>query len=235
MMIFLLFLTVLPTIPDAVFLWILTIFLWILGISAALLIIAAILIVVPIRVEAMLKDGNFSIIVRILGLKFRRKISFDDSDNSDEKNKKLSEKLRKKEELQTEDDETQDKISINEKIYDLKLKIYMARHILQDSGRYLSRKMIFESFVLKIRFGDGNAATTGIEAGIIWGIIGSLVAALNNLFILETPADVNVLPEFNQKMLDLYIFGIIRTRLVHIIIAAIIGVKIYKKYDKNAD
>jgi hypothetical protein len=195
---------------------------WILGILAALLAIIAILLIAPIRAAATLQDKKLSVEVRILGLKFGKGLSA-------EKVAKVAEKKVESEvKVETEDENA----SIREKIHDVKRKIYMVRHILHEMRKRLFRKIVFEKLELKIRFGDGNAATTGVEAGIIWGAVGGLVALLNNIFIVEKPIDVAVLPEFNQKLLDLYIDGIIRTRLAHIIIAAIIAVKIYKKYEK---
>ena len=107
----------------------------------------------------------------------------------------------------------------------------MVRHILFEVRRALFGKVIIEALVVKLRFGDGNAATTGIETGVIWGLFGGLTSVLNNNFVVEEPIDVQILPEFNQKMLDLYINGIIRTRLVHIIIAAFVALRTYNKYE----
>ena len=104
--------------------------------------------------------------------------------------------------------------------------------MLIEIGQYLAGKIIIEELVLKLRFGDSDAARTGIETGLIWAAIGGITAAANNFFTVEKPIEVDVMPEFNQKMLDLYINGIIRTRVAHIIIAAIMALRIYSKYDK---
>jgi len=196
---------------------------WILGILAGVIAIIAVLLIVPIRLEVMVKDKKSTFSLKILGINLTKRFS-------PEKIAKVAEKKVEKEVAVEVKDEN---ASIREKIHDVKRKIYMVRHILQEFRQSLFRRIIFERFVLKIRFGDGNAATTGIETGIIWGLVGGLVAILNNNFVVKTPVDVDVLPEFNQKMLDLYIDGIIRTRLVHIMIAGIMAIKLYKKYENK--
>jgi len=196
---------------------------WVLGILGFLSAIIALLLFAPIRFEILVKDGKSVIKLKILGINLAKRFS-------PEKIAKLTEKQVEREiaaEVKDED------ASIREKINDVKRKIYMVRHILQEMKQKLFRKIIFERFVLKLRFGDGNPVTTGIETGIIWGLVGGLAAILNNNFVVKTPIDVDVLPEFNQKMLDLYIDGIIRTRLVHIMIAGFIAVKLYKEYENK--
>jgi len=199
------------------------VFFWFLGILAGLLGIIAILLILPIRLEITVQDKKSTFSVRILGINLTRRFS-------PEKVAKKAEKAVEKEiEVEVKDEDA----STSEKIHDVKRKIYMARHILQEMRQKLFRKIVFERFVLKIRFGDGNAATTGIEAGLIWAVIGGLLAVLNNTFTFKTNADIAVLPEFNQKMFDLYIDGIIRTRLVHIMIAGIVAITLYKKYENK--
>jgi len=195
---------------------------WILGILGFILALVAVLAFAPLRARATLKDGEISAEIKILGMHFAKQMPA-------EKVVKLTEKKAEKEvKEETQDDNT----SISEKIYDVKRKIYAVRVVMEQLTKYLSKRLIFESLTIKLRFGDGNPPTTAIETGLIWGAIGGLTAVLNNYFIVETPIDADVLPEFNQKMLDLYISGIIRTRLAHIIIAAFKGVKIYDKIEK---
>jgi len=196
---------------------------WILGILAGLLAIIAIILIMPIRLEVTVKDKKSTFSVRILGINLTRRFS-------PEKIVKMTERKVEEEVAVEVKDEN---ASIREKIHDVQRKIYMIRHILQEMRQSLFRRIIFERFVLKIRFGDGNAATTGIETGLVWGLIGGLIAVLNNCFVVKTPLDVDVLPEFNQKMFDLYIDGIIRTRLVHIMIAGFVAVKLYKEYENK--
>ncbi|MCL2837723.1 MAG: DUF2953 domain-containing protein [Oscillospiraceae bacterium] len=195
---------------------------WILGIIGFLVLLVTILLFAPLRLQAEVKDGDLTATVKILGIKYVKKM------DAETPIKKTGKKAKKEVKEETQDE----KASIREKIHDVRRKIQMVREILQEVRAYLSTRLIFESLTLKLRFGDGNAARTGIETGLIWGAAGGLVALLNNNFIVKTPIDVEIMPEFNQKMFDLYVNGIIRTRLAHIIIAAFIAVKVYRKYDE---
>jgi len=201
---------------------------WVLGILGFLLLLLTVLIIAPIRLSAEYKDEELAVAVKVLGIKYRKKINLNELSEESEKPPKKPKKKSKKNKIPKPKKEK----SIREKIYDIRVMIYMARHILIEVGQYLSGKIIIEELTFKIRFGVGDAAKTGIQTGLIWAGVGGVIAAANNFFTVEKPIDADVMPEFNQKMLDLYINGIIRTRVAHIIVAGIKAVRIYLRYDK---
>ena len=74
----------------------------------------------------------------------------------------------------------------------------------------------FYDIYLRLRYGSGDAAATGILYGGIWTVIGSAYSYLCRYFSIEFPK-VELEPVFNEKVFDIEAQGIIKTRLVHII------------------
>lgn len=93
-------------------------------------------------------------------------------------------------------------------------------------------KIHFQKLSITLEYGSGNAATTGILYGVIWGIVSSIYNTLNLYFNAEYP-EVNVTPDFHNKKFDIAVKGILRVRLVHII-SAIIKI-IYSEIKKNKE
>ncbi len=77
---------------------------------------------------------------------------------------------------------------------------------------------------IKVDYGTGDPADTGILYGIIWGAIGNLYQLFSQYFIFDFPeAEIN--PDFENKVFKTEFEGIIRVRLVHIINAILKSIK----------
>lgn len=81
---------------------------------------------------------------------------------------------------------------------------------------YAGEKVEFSDIYLRASFGTGDAAHTGIVCGAIWTLIGNVYAFLCRFLNLEFP-EVELIPCFNEKVFKIEAEGIIRIRLVHII------------------
>ncbi|MBQ9737476.1 MAG: DUF2953 domain-containing protein [Clostridia bacterium] len=94
----------------------------------------------------------------------------------------------------------------------------------------------FSGIYLRVRYGTGDAAITGMIYGAIWSIVGSIYSLLCRFFKVDFPK-IELEPVFGGKALEIEAEGIIRTRLVHIITAAYRSMKIYlqHKKEKGAD
>lgn len=81
---------------------------------------------------------------------------------------------------------------------------------------YADGKVEFSDIYIRSRFGTGDAAHTGMICGAIWTLIGNIYAFLCRFLNIEFP-EVDLLPAFNEKVFEIEGEGIIRIRLVHII------------------
>ena len=81
---------------------------------------------------------------------------------------------------------------------------------------YAGDKVEFSDIYIRSRFGTGDAAHTGMICGAIWTLIGNVYAFLCRFLNLEFP-EVDLVPAFNEKVFEIEGEGIIRIRLVHII------------------
>ncbi len=81
---------------------------------------------------------------------------------------------------------------------------------------YAGDKVEFSDIYIRSRFGTGDAAHTGIICGAIWTLIGNVYAFLCRFLNIEFP-EVDLIPCFNEKAFEIEAEGIIRIRLVHII------------------
>lgn len=76
---------------------------------------------------------------------------------------------------------------------------------------------------IKVTYGTGDPADTGILYGIIWAAIGNLYQLFNQYLVFDFP-EAEIMPDFENKVFETEFFGIIKLKLVHIISA------LYKSY-----
>ena len=183
--------------------------------------IIGILIFAEIKVYFSLKNEVISLTVKIWGVTLYKLKKSD-----------AAKKEKKKKEKEPEPKEDQ-QISLREKIHNLKDKFHHIKHVLEVALEQISDKLKVEGLTILIRFGDGNAATTAIETGVLWGILGGLNAILNNYLVIENSPDIQVIPDFNNKFIEVYADSIIKTRIVHIITIFTAVMSAYKNYEKN--
>lgn len=77
---------------------------------------------------------------------------------------------------------------------------------------------------IKIDYGTGDPADTGILYGVIWATIGNLYQLFNQYLVFDFPT-VELNPDFENKVFKTEFEGIIKVRLVHIISALLKNIK----------
>ncbi|MFA5524254.1 MAG: DUF2953 domain-containing protein [Tissierellales bacterium] len=107
-----------------------------------------------------------------------------------------------------------------------KIKKYIDLFI--DIINYIIRKITINSLKWSSTVGFGDAALTGIAYGILWTIIGSLLNIIFNNKKINN-VSVNLYPDFNNSILEIDFFCIIKFKIAHIIIAGIKGLKVLIK------
>lgn len=96
------------------------------------------------------------------------------------------------------------------------------------SPKQFTRRIIevFRKFVViknvnaEIIFGTGDAAHTGIVIGRMWWMVGVAIAAIENNFKVSD-RKVEIVPNFNKRMLNVNFNCIFESKIVYIIIGSI--------------
>lgn len=129
-----------------------------------------------------------------------------------------------------EKSERGDKIVTLKQIIELKEIIrlvkrsYKKRIVVKTINNYMRKKIQIKKFIWMTRVGLDDAALTGIINGVLWGIKSSLVAFLFSEKRIKQ-FQIEVIPVFNQNILETYFDCIIKFKLVYIIIAGYYGLK----------
>lgn len=89
------------------------------------------------------------------------------------------------------------------------------------SVKFMLKPWIIKSFSWKTSFGTGDAAATGIAAGVLWSAKYLLWKKFTILFNVQTQPIMNVCPDFHNSKLEVEIDGIFASPLGNIIIASI--------------
>ncbi len=92
----------------------------------------------------------------------------------------------------------------------------------------LLREMRFRVEVVKTKirvdFGTGDPADTGLLYGIIWAAVGNIYQVFNRYLVFDFP-ETEINADFENKIFKTQFEGIIRVRLVHIITALAKSIK----------
>lgn len=93
-------------------------------------------------------------------------------------------------------------------------------HILMRPLKYIMEKTNIRRFSLKLSFGTGDAAATGLIYGAAWIVIGNMLALVNNFVKLSNPRII-IVPLFGSVQLAMDFSCIISIKFGHIISAGI--------------
>ena len=85
---------------------------------------------------------------------------------------------------------------------------------------------------VKIAFGTGDAAATGIAAGALNALVYTAVSVVHHSTLLKK-WDVSIDPDFEQEKFDAHLLCICTSRGVHIISMAAAALMIYKRIKKT--
>ncbi len=180
------------------------IYFWIfLGI---LLTVAVALLFAPLKIDIEYRNNKLKITVKCLFVK----VTLDREEFARKKTGQASKS----------NPQTNEKIGVIEKLKNLKKGFDEIRFILHDVFEHMRGKIEFSGVYVRVKYGTGDAAITGMIYGAIWSFIGSVYGFLCRFFRIKFPK-VELEPQFGGKAFEIEAEGIITTRLVHIIIAAI--------------
>lgn len=105
--------------------------------------------------------------------------------------------------------------------------------ITADILRLTKKRVTIRKISAEILFGSGDAARTGITIGRMWTVMGIGLSTLENNFkVLQRRIVIN--PDFNQKILNIYLSCIFEVKTVYIIIGSIYLLFKYKFKQKNS-
>ncbi len=91
-----------------------------------------------------------------------------------------------------------------------------AKDALDEILDLVKHRAKFSDIYVRLCYGTGDAANTGIMYGAIWAFVGNVYAYLCRHFYVEFPT-VELEPQFDKTAFEIEAQGIITTRLVHII------------------
>ena len=114
-----------------------------------------------------------------------------------------------------------EKVSALKEVYDEK------KQSLREMLSYARRHLSIKSVDFEIRFGFDNAAATGISTGAIWGM-GSFILKVIDSLIGIKKINMQVNPDFDNKIFEIYLKTILIMRPIHFII--IVG-QVLKTYN----
>lgn len=114
-------------------------------------------------------------------------------------------------------------------------RFYLLRdqvHNLNLIFKQVLKKIRCEQFEWYTRVGVGDAASTGVLTGVIWGIKTTIVGLFSHYVTLRTTPRMNVVPAFQGQNLDTRFSCILRFRIGNAIIA---GIRILFKFKKGRE
>ncbi len=193
------------------------IYFWVI-LALVLLAIAAVLF---LETKLIIEYRDKKVMLKIRNLFLRLTI---DSD-------KLS-KMRGEKKTEEKDTSKSEEKGIFERIAKLKEKYDSVRDIVNIFARCLKDRVSMSKIEIYIKYGTGDACTTGMAYGAIWTLISNIYSFLCRHFYITFP-DVKIDAQFDGgPMFETRCYGIIKLRFVHIIIAAVRSYKSYKKHKK---
>ncbi|WIV10969.1 DUF2953 domain-containing protein [Proteiniborus sp. MB09-C3] len=195
-----------------------------------------ILIYIPVFIKIEIKRKNHDDIINVKAtllkglIKFNYEISYIDLVTKDKSpllkiRRKLEEKNTEKELLRKES------VLKYEDIIEIYNNIKKYSNTFNKIIHYILKKIHINSLSLSTTIGLGDAALTGIAYGVLWTIIGTLLNILLNYKEIKDIKDMNIsiYPNFNESILEVDFFCIIKLKIVHIIIAGFKGIKVFIK------
>lgn len=167
---------------------------------AIILVIIALLLFSPLKIVVQYREKKIKLIFRCVFLRFSVK------DSAFQKKKKAEKPDEKPE-------EEKDGVS---RIKKMQGGFDSAKEALDEILDLVKHRAKFSDIYVRLRYGTGDAANTGIMYGAIWAFVGNIYAYLCRHFYVEFPT-VELEPQFDKAAFEVEAQGIITTRLVHII------------------
>lgn len=109
---------------------------------------------------------------------------------------------------------------IKENVEHHKRKLTDMRGFLWTLFKNMRYKIQILKTEIKIDYGTGDPADTGVLYGVMWAAIGNIYQVFNQYFIFDFPiAEIN--PDFENILFKIEFYGIIKVRLSNVLIALI--------------
>jgi hypothetical protein len=183
----------------------------------ALVVFVSVLLCARLKICVEYRDGKMKLIFRCLCFK----ISVKDST--------LRKQKKSKKGLEAQVADGKKPAGIFDRIRSFRDGYDGVRGVLEEILTLIKDRAEFTDIYIRIRYGTGDAAITGIIYGAIWGLVGNIYSLVCRYAKVKFPI-LELEPVFGGKAFEIEAEGIIVTRLVHIITAAFRSVKVYLKY-----
>ena len=145
----------------------------------------------------------------------------------------ISYTYRKKDKKKEEKDAADTpKPGIIERINSVKKGYEEVKDVIDEVVRFSHDHVEIRDIYIRVKYGTGDAAITGIIYGGIWTLVGNIYSIVCRFWKVQFPK-LELEPIFGGKAFEIEAEGIIKTRLVHIITTAIRSFKIYKNSKKQ--
>jgi hypothetical protein len=190
------------------------IYFWI--ILALILGFLALVLYSPLKINVEYRNAKMRLQFRCLFIK----ISIDDSRFKNKKNDKAELADRK------------NSVGAFDRIKNFRSGYENVKDILGEILDLVKNRAEFSGIFIRVKYGTGDAAITGMVYGAIWGLVGNIYAFLCRFFKIQFPT-LELEPVFGSKAFEIEAEGIIETRLVHIITAVLRSAKLYFKHKKK--
>jgi len=159
-----------------------------------ILFVIALVLFIPIKCIVSYDNERKLAVVRIFG------ITVYSSEKSKRKNKKQNVSEKK---------DGEKTFNIREDIKN----IYDALKIIYRSAR---NELTVKKLYLSYKFGRGDAALTGIYAGVVYAVVHSLGTFVYNKFKVKQQK-IDILPDFDNNIDELEVYIIIKLRVINLI------------------
>jgi len=90
-------------------------------------------------------------------------------------------------------------------------------HDLSEAFKGFLRKVHILKLQWNTRIGLEEAALTGVSAGVIWGVKGTLIGLASKYMVLEGKPEIQVVPQFDQLLFNTYLNAVFRFRIISVV------------------
>lgn len=103
----------------------------------------------------------------------------------------------------------------------LQRRILQLNATLMETGRRFMSRVVCERLEWETWIGTGDAASTGMVTGMIWGVKYTLIGFVGSHIRWEKAPQIEVQPRFNSERIETCLESIFRFRIGHAILAVI--------------
>ena len=189
---------------------------YILAVVLLILVFLTVFLFSPLKILAEYRESKLKLVFKCLFVKF----TIDDSRFGRKKDKGQN----------TDEKKTPD--NAFGRLKDFKENYGNVKMILGEILNLVRNKAEFSGIYVRVRYGTGEAAITGMIYGAIWALLGNVYSFLCRFFRIEFPK-LELEPVFGDTAFEIECEGIITTKPVHIITAVLSSAKIYKEHKKE--